>query len=165
MHDLTRYNTILLFGGSFDPPHWAHTALPRLVAEHIGADVVAYLPAGRAPHKLDREQTDPQHRLAMLRLAQADEPGALHYEYYMPPDRSTCTVLERYADNANTVTKDGYSRVDLGATYQAAIAGKKVAFRLNIENVLDTNYLAGGGINNVTIGEGSTARFEVKTSF
>ncbi|WP_353540010.1 TonB-dependent siderophore receptor [Colwellia sp. KU-HH00111] len=72
---------------------------------------------------------------------------------------------ERYADNANTVTKDGYSRVDLGATYQAAIAGKKVAFRLNIENVLDTNYLAGGGINNVTIGEGSTARFEVKTSF
>ena len=77
MHDLTRYNTILLFGGSFDPPHWAHTALPRLVAEHIGADVVAYLPAGRAPHKLDREQTDPQHRLAMLRLALADEPGAI----------------------------------------------------------------------------------------
>lgn len=77
MTDLTRYNTILLFGGSFDPPHRAHTALPRIVAERIGADVVAYLPAGRAPHKLDREQTAPRHRLAMLRLALLDEPGTI----------------------------------------------------------------------------------------
>lgn len=36
----------------------------------------------------------------MVAATQADEPGALHYEYYMPEDRSTCTVLERYADNA-----------------------------------------------------------------
>ena len=36
----------------------------------------------------------------MVSATQADEPGALHYEYYMPDDRSTCTVLERYADNA-----------------------------------------------------------------
>jgi quinol monooxygenase YgiN len=35
----------------------------------------------------------------MVAATQADEPGALHYEYYMPDDRSTCTVLERYADN------------------------------------------------------------------
>lgn len=35
----------------------------------------------------------------MVAATQADEPGALHYEYYMPEDRSTCTVLERYADN------------------------------------------------------------------
>jgi quinol monooxygenase YgiN len=36
----------------------------------------------------------------MVKATRADEPGALHYEYYMPEDRSTCTVLERYADNA-----------------------------------------------------------------
>ena len=35
----------------------------------------------------------------MVAAKRADEPGALHYEYYMPDDRSTCTVLERYADN------------------------------------------------------------------
>lgn len=74
---LTGYQTILLFGGSFDPPHRAHLALPQQAAKAIGADVIAYLPAGRAPHKLDREQTDPQHRLAMLRLALADQPGAV----------------------------------------------------------------------------------------
>lgn len=36
----------------------------------------------------------------MVAATQADEPGALHYEYYISADRSTCTVLERYADNA-----------------------------------------------------------------
>jgi len=35
----------------------------------------------------------------MVAATMADEPGALHYEFYMPDDRSTCTVLERYADN------------------------------------------------------------------
>tara|TARA_R110002094_G_scaffold119_1_gene676 strand:+ start:2708 stop:3067 length:360 start_codon:yes stop_codon:yes gene_type:complete len=36
----------------------------------------------------------------MVAATKADEPGAFHYEYYMNSDRSTCTVLERYADNA-----------------------------------------------------------------
>ncbi|QBG35603.1 TonB-dependent receptor [Litorilituus sediminis] len=72
---------------------------------------------------------------------------------------------ERYADSDNTVTKDAYARVDLGASYQMDIGNKTLDFRFNVENVLDTDYLAGGGINNVTVGDGRTARFEVKASF
>jgi iron complex outermembrane receptor protein len=72
---------------------------------------------------------------------------------------------ERYADSANTVSKDAYSRVDIGAAYKTKIMGKNVDFRLNIENLFDEDYLAGGGISNVTIGDGTTARFEVKASF
>jgi nicotinate-nucleotide adenylyltransferase len=60
---------IILFGGSFDPPHVAHVALPMAVREAVGAELVAYVPAAKAPHKLDKVQTDPLHRLAMLRLA------------------------------------------------------------------------------------------------
>ncbi|MEM1107147.1 MAG: nicotinate (nicotinamide) nucleotide adenylyltransferase [Planctomycetota bacterium] len=75
--DLTPYRRLLVFGGSFDPPHLAHVELPLLVAAKIGADVVVYVPAGRAPHKLDKMQTDPAHRLAMLRLALADLPHAV----------------------------------------------------------------------------------------
>jgi len=60
---------IILFGGSFDPPHIAHVTLPMAVREAVGADLVAYVPAARAPHKLDKVQTEPAHRLAMLRLA------------------------------------------------------------------------------------------------
>jgi nicotinate-nucleotide adenylyltransferase len=60
---------IILFGGSFDPPHIAHVELPMAVREAVGADLVAYMPAAKAPHKLDKVQTDAVHRLAMLRLA------------------------------------------------------------------------------------------------
>lgn len=65
---------VLLFGGSFDPPHVGHLILPMLAMDQVGADIVAYIPAGSAPHKQDREQTSAEHRLAMLRLALADRP-------------------------------------------------------------------------------------------
>lgn len=96
-NELTGYQNILLFGGSFDPPHRAHLELPQQAAKAIGADLIAYIPAGRAPHKLDRVQTDPQHRLAMLRLALADEPGevptvALTDEIDRGPDEPSYTV-------------------------------------------------------------------------
>ena len=96
-NDLSGYKNILLFGGSFDPPHRAHLELPQQVAKAIGADLIAYIPAGRAPHKLDRVQTDPQHRLAMLRLALADQPGevptaVLTDEIDRGPDEPSYTV-------------------------------------------------------------------------
>lgn len=95
--DLTGYQRILLFGGSFDPPHRAHLALPQQAAQAIGADLIAYIPAGRAPHKLDREQTDPQHRLTMLQLALRESPGpvpttVLTYEIDRDPDQPSYTV-------------------------------------------------------------------------
>ena len=71
---------------------------------------------------------------------------------------------ERFADANNTVTKDAYTRLDLGATYSTKIGGQNTDFRFNIENVFDTDYLAGGGLNNVTIGDTRTARFEVRVS-
>ena len=72
---------------------------------------------------------------------------------------------KRFADSKNTVIKDAYARVDFGASYQSSISGIDVNYRFNIENLFNTDYLAGGGINNVTIGTGRTAQLEVKTSF
>ena len=72
---------------------------------------------------------------------------------------------KRFADTNNTVEKDAYARVNVGAIYSTEISGQDVDFRLNIENLFDTDYLAGGGLNNVTIGNGTMARFEEKTSF
>lgn len=72
---------------------------------------------------------------------------------------------ERYADSDNSVTKDAYYRVDVGATYSTQLANQNVDFRFNIENILNEDYLAGGGLNNVTIGDERTARFEVKVAF
>jgi len=72
--DPRRTRLLLVYGGSFDPPHRAHVELPEQVGEQVGADGVLYVPAGRAPHKSDRSATDATHRLAMLRLALRDRP-------------------------------------------------------------------------------------------
>lgn len=65
----------LIYGGTFDPPHAAHAALPVMVAEAIGANRLIYVPAGRSPFKMDHEQSAPRHRLAMLeRMLEAIRP-------------------------------------------------------------------------------------------
>ncbi len=74
---LREHDTLLVFGGSFDPPHVAHVLLPMLAAEEIGAAAVAYVPCATQPLKQHLRQTPAHHRLAMLRLALAPEPRAL----------------------------------------------------------------------------------------
>ncbi|MDN3616945.1 MAG: TonB-dependent siderophore receptor [Vibrio gallaecicus] len=70
---------------------------------------------------------------------------------------------ERYGDAANTFKKDGYTRVDMGAAYTHKYDENfDIIARINIENVFDTEYQAGGGstssnyegAKNVVLGEG-----------
>ncbi|WP_338365180.1 TonB-dependent receptor [uncultured Pseudoalteromonas sp.] len=72
---------------------------------------------------------------------------------------------ERFADSANTVVKDAYTRVDVGATYKLKVSKTDVNLRLNVENLLDEDYLGGGGLNNVTVGEGTNVRLAAQFSF
>ncbi len=75
-------------------------------------------------------------------------------------------VGERYGDAANTFKKEGYTRFDLGLSHSIKY-DEDLTFvaRFNIENVFNTDYLAGGGstgksgyatngASNVTLGEG-----------
>ncbi|PAJ71741.1 TonB-dependent siderophore receptor [Pseudoalteromonas sp. NBT06-2] len=71
---------------------------------------------------------------------------------------------ERFANSNNTITKDGYARVDVGATYKMSLGQKDINFRFNIENLFDAEYLAGGGEYNVTIGEGTNFRLAAQFS-
>ena len=75
--DLRAYKKIVLFGGSFDPPHLAHIKLPMIGMHAIGADAVIYIPSGNQPFKQHALQTPAHHRLAMLRLALQDIPHAI----------------------------------------------------------------------------------------
>jgi nicotinate-nucleotide adenylyltransferase len=67
---------VLVFGGTFDPPHLAHTTLPPLVAGRLGCHRIIYIPAAANPLKTDQPVTEAHHRLAMLEFAVADVPGA-----------------------------------------------------------------------------------------
>ena len=74
--DLSACRHILVFGGSFDPPHQAHVDLPHQVMRCIGADIILYVPAACPPHKTRVLQASAEHRLAMLQLALEDHPHA-----------------------------------------------------------------------------------------
>lgn len=74
-----------LFGGTFDPVHFAHLAIAEWARVDLRLEQVLFVPNQSPPHKAEVLVTSAQHRLAMLQLAIADNP---HF--------SVCTVeLER----------------------------------------------------------------------
>lgn len=62
-----------LMGGSFDPVHTAHLALARTALSHLSLAQVRWIPVGQ-PWQKARQLAAPEHRLAMVTLATADEP-------------------------------------------------------------------------------------------
>jgi nicotinate-nucleotide adenylyltransferase len=63
-----------VLGGTFDPVHRGHLAMAGEARESLGLDKVLMVPAGRPVSVKKASLTGAQHRLAMLRLAVADEP-------------------------------------------------------------------------------------------
>ena len=63
-----------IFGGSFDPVHLGHLILAERCRDQVQLDRVLFIPAPRPPHKRQGTQAEFADRLAMLRLAVADNP-------------------------------------------------------------------------------------------
>ncbi len=72
---------------------------------------------------------------------------------------------ERFADNQNTIKKDSYTRIDVGATYQMDINQHELNLRFNINNLLDKKYLIGGGTTSVTAADGISFRLAAQLAF
>jgi nicotinate-nucleotide adenylyltransferase len=62
-----------LLGGTFDPPHFAHLALARAALETLNLSELHWLPAGKPWQKQGRQISAPEHRMAMVKAAIADE--------------------------------------------------------------------------------------------
>jgi iron complex outermembrane receptor protein len=71
----------------------------------------------------------------------------------------------RFADSANTIKKDSYTRIDVGATYQMDIDNHELNLRFNINNLLDKKYLIGGGTSSVTAADGISFRLAAQLAF
>lgn len=67
---------ILIYGGSFNPPHAGHIRSARTAAETLAPERVLFIPAAIPPHKqLAQGSPAPEHRLAMTALAARSVPG------------------------------------------------------------------------------------------
>ena len=60
---------IVLFGGTFAPPHLGHVHAVRTVAEHIDVDKIIIMPTFMPPHKVKVKGDTPELRLEMCRAA------------------------------------------------------------------------------------------------
>lgn len=63
-----------VFGGTFDPIHYAHLLLPEQCREQARLDRVLFVPAARPPHKPEGAEAAFHHRVEMLELAIAGYP-------------------------------------------------------------------------------------------
>ncbi len=61
------------FGGTFDPIHIGHLIVAAELQYALKLDRVLFLPAGDPPHKTEQRISPAIHRLAMLRLAVANQ--------------------------------------------------------------------------------------------
>jgi nicotinate-nucleotide adenylyltransferase len=92
-----------LFGGSFDPPHFAHLALARLALEHLKLDRLLWLPAGAPWQKAGRALAPAADRVAMLRLLIDGEPRFVLDErelHRAGPSYTIDSVLELRAEHS-----------------------------------------------------------------
>lgn len=64
-----------IMGGTFDPIHIGHLAAAEEVREALALDRILFVPAGDPPHKPGDAVTEARHRVAMVELAIADNPG------------------------------------------------------------------------------------------
>jgi nicotinate-nucleotide adenylyltransferase len=64
-----------ILGGTFDPIHHGHLVIAEEAREALGLEQVLFVPAASPPHKPGRRITDPEHRLAMVRLAVKGNPA------------------------------------------------------------------------------------------
>ena len=68
---------IVVYGGSFNPPHLGHVEAARTVSAELAPDKFLIIPTNVSPHKMLAEGSpEPRARHEMCRLAFADIPGA-----------------------------------------------------------------------------------------
>lgn len=68
---------IAFFGGTFDPPHCGHIAIARAAIRRLALDQVLVAPVGTQPLKGGSAHSSFEDRLAMVKLAVAEEPGLM----------------------------------------------------------------------------------------
>jgi len=67
-------NGVGILGSAFNPPHLGHLALAQEALWQLDLDEVVLMPTGEAPHKRILDDPGKEQRLAMTRLAAADDP-------------------------------------------------------------------------------------------
>ena len=83
---------IVLFGGTFAPPHLGHVHAVRTVVEHLDVDKIFIMPTFMPPHKVKVKGDTPELRLEMCRAAFAEIDNAIVSDYEIQQGGVSYTV-------------------------------------------------------------------------
>lgn len=72
---------------------------------------------------------------------------------------------ERFADELNTFTIDGYVRVDLGLRYAFDLGDQRLTARVNVRNVTNENFVEGTAFGSFLFGSPRAAFFSLAAEF
>lgn len=72
---------------------------------------------------------------------------------------------ERFADELNTFTIDGYIRVDLGLRYAFDLGDQRLTARVNVRNVTNENFVEGTAFGSFLFGSPRAAFFSLAAEF
>ena len=95
-----------IYGGSFDPIHQGHLNLAVQIMEAHQLDEVWFCPAALNPFKMEGSHASASHRLAMIRLAIANEPRFKITEveiYREGPSYTIDTLHQLIAENRDSL--------------------------------------------------------------
>jgi nicotinate-nucleotide adenylyltransferase len=81
-----------VFGGTFDPIHAAHLRMARAFRDELNLAEVRLIPAGNPYHRNAQPAASAEHRLKMVQLAIAAEPGLIADDREIRRERPAYTV-------------------------------------------------------------------------
>ena len=114
--------SVLLYGGSFDPPHVAHVRLPPLVRDRLSIDWLVYMPAARSPHKAAPTGAPSDDRCEMLRrvLASAERTSVSTLEVDRADRGEPSYTVDTVRTISETLAHEASLRLLIGADQAVA---------------------------------------------
>jgi len=84
--------SLVLFGGSFDPPHIGHAEIVRALLAELNPDVLVVMPTGTPSHKAQNLYVPVSDRLKMAKLAFGGIDGVLVSDYEIQKTEPCFTI-------------------------------------------------------------------------
>jgi len=90
---------IAIYGGTFDPIHYAHLVIAEHAVEQLKLDKIILVPSYVPPHKQNKVISQSSYRLKMTQMAVADNPNFEVSDYEINKKGTSFTVhtLEYFA--------------------------------------------------------------------
>ena len=131
-----------LYGGTFDPIHVGHLIVIENVLNFMNLDKIIVLPSSNPPHKINKQKTDKNIRIEMVRVATFDNPRVEISTFEAESDEVVYThqtlsyFKNKYPEDEfyYIMGEDSFMTIDTWENYEQILNDRLIVFaRSNID--------------------------------